>query len=1344
LDEKTHTPLLNKASQRYVSLLANVPTPKPGGDHTMIGALLDRNEFRHHAQQLFEKTSNPDHLAGLMRALAEPRRAAPAQAAFPLLPEFLVLESLARATDGDAQRADAALKCLRSGAFLPAKGSTEPATQAALDALDAAGQLASSPDGFGALMSQMEHAPAADMQPHVRRLLEAAVQLKVDTGKPVDINRLPPAGESGTLAHRMLELQIAALKGKDMSDEALSDEEKTDIFSWRNNFRSEAPRSELYRVQKRLAKFVKYVGRAELKDKREKAIIRWNDPASWGQYLGAKLGDAGSLVQQGFGRLKSPLNILAQSGTMNASLMHAEDDAWDLDQATHTVIGELHQHLGKQIAGRIAQGEIKREDLCKPGAGLPKEVERAAILEYWTSLLATYRPLGCVIDAEGIEKVAENIGMKYKIDTKQRNVLEDKLSRWKGHELSLADLQQWVKDSKLPTSQVRAHDGAHAEIEETPCGQALSLALKVYEQTQRPIAMSSAGLRHFFLKFFAGHNLGNNFTVGNGGVAGLSTRPILGLIKQVSWVVATAMGVPVSVAPNVDIRATGGRYAFLKAGSTTDGFEFNFGTQKPRSASVAAGASLAVGVPLIKWLRAKLGVEAKEAREGVETIGVMVRAPRAPAPDAKKYDTLGAREVMQQFIDALFNIVDGHRGKRGIPGPKQVWGLLGPKFYASSLTVGEQRLFDYARSGSLAGQASAGFSGPPPVKGAHPITALGLDLRLMKELSTRKTERTQDTGDGPTRSSASDRRWTAASVNWSTGGGQQNVNAGSYSILALYSFLQSYLLKDAGPTATYRTVRDEDGGLSRYFTLRDIEERDPDNYLRFLDKRHDQMITLFKARFGEEDGPREYESFKAKVKNWSGPNQRHYIRYRITDQARENLQAYLAIAGAVEARQHNPGDQERALQQDRELQQIANLMHETLQDEASWVPTEVFTMEAQRGYRTKGINLGFVLETGDYYLSDREDAFIGTAPGIGNSWAQEGLMQQDPVTDHQSSSKDPESPWHGFSVPPSPNRNSTSGSSMTGYSKDEEDDLLNLLRGGPGGGGSPPRPGLSRYDETPPSTPFSLSSVQSTVSSTVSSPSVSFHSPASQLSLRGYESEDDDLQWARRNPESDFFYLLDQVPRESTSSPETAQKTVANIFARPQERTGQAFGLWPRQLALPASMFIVSDHGGGGDCLFHALEGRHLAPETLGDVRWQVAEVRRQRPDSQVGERANATQLAQGLVESFPGRKDEMLSRMNGRHSVPNAVYAAFQAIPGMYAGEEELAQWCVFRGRSVVVVDQTSGEIARFNEQGHREPIVCDAANWKDKFKEAFRGSDLALHKSERHWQRIESLRKV
>ena len=88
------------------------------------------------------------------------------------------------------------------------------------------------------------------------------------------------------------------------------------------------------------------------------------------------------------------------------------------------------------------------------------------------------------------------------------------------------------------------------------------------------------------------------------------------------------------------------------------------------------------------------------------------------------------------------------------------------------------------------------------------------------------------------------------------------------------------------------------------------------------------------------------------------------------------------------------------------------------------------------------------------------------------------------------------------------------------------------------------------------------------------------------------------------------------------------------------------------------------------------------------------------------------------------------------RRRLPDAVYAALQAIPGIYAGEPEIRQWGRWAGKTVTVVNADGGA-CRFPAEGGLSEHMGDPAR-PDALRHACESADLALFRTAGHWERV------
>ncbi|WP_241162982.1 hypothetical protein [Ralstonia solanacearum] len=146
----------------------------------------------------------------------------------------------------------------------------QPAAEdAMLDAMHAAQELAGIGDvGMQALLALMPRLKPAKHEP-LECVLQAAEQVTTETkGTQVRLPDIIGHAEkvadtrNDTLACKVLRAQVKALRAPDTYD-ALSRADKSAVFAWRQGFRTDDRHSLLSQTQQRLAKFRKYVSRAD-------------------------------------------------------------------------------------------------------------------------------------------------------------------------------------------------------------------------------------------------------------------------------------------------------------------------------------------------------------------------------------------------------------------------------------------------------------------------------------------------------------------------------------------------------------------------------------------------------------------------------------------------------------------------------------------------------------------------------------------------------------------------------------------------------------------------------------------------------------------------------------------------------------------------------------------------------------------------------------------------------------------------------------------------------------------------------------------------------------------------
>jgi hypothetical protein len=220
----------------------------------------------------------------------------------------------------------------------------------------------------------------------------------------------------------------------------------------------------------------------------------------------------------------------------------------------------------------------------------------------------------------------------------------------------------------------------------------------------------------------------------------------------------------------------------------------------------------------------------------------------------------------------------------------------------------------------------------------------------------------------------------------------------------------------------------------------------------------------------------------------------------------------------------------------------------------------------------------------------------------------------------------------------------------------------------------------------------------------------------------------------------EFRRRLDLVPRvpRPPRVPVSARRQASelDVMYVGTESTGGKQAASSSQPGFSPDEFVLRRNAGGGDCLFYALEGHDLTPRELLDLRRQVADERRRMP---ARGNINAWNMIAALHQT-PETRDSAQRLMADRDEVPNEVYAAMQEVPGIYAGDDELIQYCRLRGISVAVVSW-DGELQIANANGIQR-IAYGPGGQTEALRRALAETDMALYKSPGHWERIDGAR--
>lgn len=153
---------------------------------------------------------------------------------------------------------------------------------------------------------------------------------------------------------------------------------------------------------------------------------------------------------------------------------------------------------------------------------------------------------------------------------------------------------------------------------------------------------------------------------------------------------------------------------------------------------------------------------------------------------------------------------------------------------------------------------------------------------------------------------------------------------------------------------------------------------------------------------------------------------------------------------------------------------------------------------------------------------------------------------------------------------------------------------------------------------------------------------------------------------------------------------------------------------------------------GGGNCLYHALEGYNLSDDELKPLRTEIAAVRLGLPETD--HYANALYTAAILMET-PATQPLAARLTSGRCKISNPILASLQKVPGMHAGEYEIYQWCLLRQKKVFIYYQ-SEKYLRISPEGSTQ-VFPDARELLQEFSQA----DTALYYQLGHWRKLESI---
>ncbi|PSL34493.1 hypothetical protein CLV42_10264 [Chitinophaga ginsengisoli] len=221
-----------------------------------------------------------------------------------------------------------------------------------------------------------------------------------------------------------------------------------------------------------------------------------------------------------------------------------------------------------------------------------------------------------------------------------------------------------------------------------------------------------------------------------------------------------------------------------------------------------------------------------------------------------------------------------------------------------------------------------------------------------------------------------------------------------------------------------------------------------------------------------------------------------------------------------------------------------------------------------------------------------------------------------------------------------------------------------------------------------------------------------------------------EINQVERQPVDDRPYAYGNMYASVAEENKKAQTAPSTSSAKKEEKRSFA-----------ADEFDLIENVGGGDCLFHALAGEDLDAEDVLQERAQIAEVR----TGMVGNiNRNAHAIVTALYQTGVVNDDDLRFLMEGRHAIPHNVLAAMQRIPGIYAGDEEIQQWCMHgEGNRTVFVIDINGTLTRFDNTGPH-PVPYTPLTRTAVLTNGMQTSTVTLFKTPNHWRQVTAIRGV
>ncbi|WP_322027438.1 hypothetical protein [Burkholderia sp. BCC1977] len=1009
---------------------------KPAHDAARLDAMGSAAGFEQWLQARFGDEP-PAH--ALRAALAQPFASHDMRVpdALPFAPHALLADALAQATHAQPARAQAALAALRHGAFLPPSAldndtdadvfhdasdrlddsddefedaigdtarfdATPPASpdaraaadhdtdspQARADAFAAAQILADSGAGADTLAALLPplSAPHRDA---LRDVLSASAQIAAERGEtsgPTDLAdalqyATQAAGQPArdTLACKALRASHAQLAG----DAPLSMADRTALFAWRQGFRDDARHGMLSRTRERLAKFRKYVSRAESRDRMNRTAF---DPA---QPVASSLRVAGNaarrakhVVQRAFGAKKSPFLAAGRYGTMGAHLKHPDDDQAQLDTHLTRAIDLLRAHLEETHP-------LQPTDAADVLAGrTPAALVRIAVLAHWSEHSETARPYGQTLDAQSLVDIAARIdalaGVPPRFSASPAAAgrphamppLPPAVAALAGMKLTDATLAEWAAQSALP---MQADGGAGASPAETEFASALRHAHAVLHPLDvKPDNLSPDALKTFLKQYIADHNGGNAVSFTDGGVAGADAGA---LSINIALAVTHAGTV---LLPIIDVGASRGRTATVSIATGAEGGEIFIGTQTAHEGHAGGGVFLGAGYGA-KHFNALVGGAASATGrvEHAKPTGVRLRFVPPKNADGKP-DYAAMRTKMSEAVDYLFEM--SAPGQRELSA-NDMWEHFANRYFDDrGLSVS---WVDHRRATAGMGAAVTGIARIGGKSKGGQTSRVGGSLTYGAQWAATVAKRDDATGAHPQvrfSEGASHMQTLTASANMTVPSvdipGEGAVDTpDSLSFPSIPFASATFALHESGFDAAFSAML-EQGRFSESNTFIDLTEHNAGSFVRFASEpghreQWERVCTALED--GDVDrGRTRLEKLLGDAKRGERPNQGFYIRYRLKQDVLRTLDQYAAAAKQA-ARRPDGAD---------ELAALRRASYALVRQPDARVPQSLAVYEEASGRRSAGVNFGLQVQAQTSASGAREVSLIDLPLDIANRWAQ--------------------------------------------------------------------------------------------------------------------------------------------------------------------------------------------------------------------------------------------------------------------------------------------------------------------------------------------------------------------